>query len=69
MKEVFFDIDQFDGCVYDCPLHPGVWSDWCLSCNCPSYLSKTDETVCCNIDMIKIQLDEIAQKTQKEGTE
>lgn len=44
----FYDIDRLDGCVYECPIYPGVWSDWCCKRNCDSYLNKTDMTVCCN---------------------
>lgn len=54
MKDIAFEIDRFDGCVYDCPLYPGVWSDWCSSSNCSCYLSKTDMFVHCNADMIRL---------------
>lgn len=46
-RYVFREIDKLDGCVYDCPLYPGVWSDWCSPSTCDLYENKTDEMVCC----------------------
>lgn len=42
------EIDTFDGCVYDCPLYPGVWSDWCaLSDTCNRFVKITKRYVYC----------------------
>lgn len=42
------DIDQLDGCIYDCPIFPGVWSDWCELC-CDKFVSKTDTKIACKL--------------------
>jgi len=41
------EIDKLDGCVYSCPIYPGVWSDWCDNMHCKYYLDKDDENVYC----------------------
>ena len=42
------EIDELDGCVYDCPHIPGVWSDWCaLGDTCDKFIKITDRYVWC----------------------
>lgn len=46
MMTVSREIDEFDGCVYDCPLYPGVWSDWC-EIDCKKFVTMSDKFVFC----------------------
>lgn len=44
-------IDNLDGCIYECPLYPGVWSDWCIE-ECLFLISSTDKDILCGVSNI-----------------